>query len=82
MYSIIVTDVHFPRLRTMQNLVQVIRQQPKLAKEASSALIAIGQAVHLTVTKGELNVLLGGTLVQEVYVRNSCLQTLQVRMLP
>lgn len=62
----------------MEILLHVIRQQPKLAKDASSALIDIGQAIHESVTRDELNVLLHGMLLQEVYVRNSCLQTLQV----
>jgi hypothetical protein len=62
----------------MNNMLYVIRQQPKLAKDASSALIDIGQSVHANVTQDELRVLLGGTLLQEVYVRNACLQTLQV----
>ncbi|KAJ3552008.1 hypothetical protein NM688_g4384 [Phlebia brevispora] len=70
-------DVHFPRLQTIHSLIQVIRHQPKLAKEASSALISIGQAVQSTVSREELNLILSGTLAQEVYVRNSCLQTLQ-----
>lgn len=63
----------------MQNLLQVIRQQPKLAKEASSTLVDIGQAVHPTVSSEELDVLLHGVLLQEVYARTSCLQTLQVK---
>ncbi|EKM53603.1 uncharacterized protein PHACADRAFT_125439 [Phanerochaete carnosa HHB-10118-sp] len=67
----------FPRKQTMENLLFVIRQQPKLAKDASSALIDIGQAVQSSVKPEELQVLLRGTLIQEVYVRNACLQTLQ-----
>lgn len=60
-------------------MIHVIKQQPKLGKDASSALIDIGQAIFSNVTSDELQVLLNGTLTQEVYVRNSCLQTLQVR---
>ena len=51
----------------------------ELAKDASSALIDIGQAVSASVKPEELQVLLRGILIQEVYVRNACLQTLQVR---
>ena len=75
----LVADVHFPRQQTMRGLLLVIKQQPKLAKEASSALVDIGQAIQSTVTSEELNVLIRGTLQQEVYVRTSCLQTLRVR---
>ena len=74
-----VADVAFPRSETIEILLHVIRQQPKLAKEASSALIDIGQAIHWTVSRPELDILINGTLTQEVYVRNSCLQALQVR---
>ena len=66
----------------MESLIHVIRQQPRLAKDASSALVDIGQAVHSNVTPEENSVLLRGTLMQEVYVRTSCLQALQVRVLP
>lgn len=62
----------------MESLIHVIRQQPKLAKEASSALADIGQAIHSNVTLEETLALLSGTLIQEVYVRTSCLQALQV----
>lgn len=62
----------------MKDLLYVIKHQPKLAKDASTALIDLGQAIYLTATRDEIAVLLGGTLMQEVYVRNSCLQTLQV----
>ncbi|GJE94641.1 ARM repeat-containing protein [Phanerochaete sordida] len=71
------TQEAYPRKQTMENLLFVIRQQPKLAKDASSALIDIGQAVQATVKPEELTVLLRGILIQEVYVRNACLQTLQ-----
>jgi len=66
----------------MESLIHVIRQQPRLAKGASSALIDIGQAIHANVTPEENSVLLRGTLMQEVYVRTSCLQALQVRLIP
>jgi hypothetical protein len=66
----------------MESLIHVIRQQPRLAKEASSALVDIGQAIHANVTPEETSVLLRGTLVQEVYARTSCLQALRVRVMP
>ncbi|KAJ7224326.1 armadillo-type protein [Mycena pura] len=71
------SDTAFPRKQTMQTLLHVIRQQPKLSKEASSALIDLGEAVHPNASREEVDVLLNGILAQEVYVRNSCLQALQ-----
>ncbi|THG98438.1 hypothetical protein EW026_g3754 [Hermanssonia centrifuga] len=71
------SNMSFPRKQVTEDLLYVIRQQPKLAKDASSALIAIGQAIHENVDHEELLVLLRGTLLQEVYARTSCLQTLQ-----
>ncbi|KDQ56445.1 hypothetical protein JAAARDRAFT_36597 [Jaapia argillacea MUCL 33604] len=71
------SDSAFPRKSTMDALIQVMQQQPRLAKDASSALVDIGQAIFPTVAEDELSVLLRGTLQQEVFVRNACLQALQ-----
>jgi hypothetical protein len=73
-----VSDLAFPRTKTTEQLLHVVRQQPKLSKEASSTLIDLGEAIYTTATREELDVLIRSTLLQEVYVRNSCLQTLQV----
>ncbi|KAI0657693.1 ARM repeat-containing protein [Cubamyces menziesii] len=71
------SDPAFPRTETVRDLIHAIRHQPKLAKDASSALIDIGQAMQANATKAETAQLLQGTLYQEVYVRTSCLQALQ-----
>ncbi|KAJ6493600.1 armadillo-type protein [Mycena vitilis] len=71
------SDTAFPRKQTMEILLQIIRQQPKLSKEASSTLVDLGQVAHASASRDELDVLINGTLMQEVYVRNSCLQALQ-----
>ncbi|KAJ7252741.1 armadillo-type protein [Mycena haematopus] len=71
------SDAAFPRKDTMTILLQIIRQQPKLSKEGSSILIDLGQVTHANASRAEIDVLLNGTLMQEVYVRNSCLQALQ-----
>ncbi|TFY63660.1 hypothetical protein EVJ58_g3122 [Rhodofomes roseus] len=71
------SDPAYPRRRTCEDLLYVIKNQPKLAKDAASALIDIGQSMHSTATLEEIQALLRGTLQQEVYVRNACLQTLQ-----
>jgi hypothetical protein len=62
----------------MENLLHIISHQPKLSKEASSALVDLTEAIHTTATREESAVLLRGSLVQEAYVRNSCLQALHV----
>ncbi|KAF9561868.1 ARM repeat-containing protein [Agrocybe pediades] len=67
----------FPRLSTIQNLIHVIRQQPNLGKEASSSLVDLGEALSASATPEEISAFLRGTLYQESYVRNSCLQAIQ-----
>lgn len=62
----------------MRDLLHVIKQQPKLAKDASMALIDLGQSIQVTASSEDTNILVRGTLQQEVYVRSSCLQALQV----
>ncbi|KAF9266994.1 ARM repeat-containing protein [Marasmius fiardii PR-910] len=71
------SDLGFPRVQAIRLLIHLIRLQPKLSKEASSSLVELGEAIHNSAVREEIEVLLHGTLHQEVYVRNSCLQTLQ-----
>lgn len=73
-----VSDLSFPRLVSIQNILHIIRGQPKLAKDAVSALVDAGEAIHQNATREEISVLIRATLAQEVYVRNACLQSLQV----
>ncbi|PBK90411.1 ARM repeat-containing protein [Armillaria gallica] len=70
-------DLDYPRQQTLEILISTTRQQPKLSKEASSALIDLSEAIYRTASKSEVDILLQGTLLQEAYVRNSCLQSLQ-----
>lgn len=62
----------------MEGLLFAMRHQLKLAKDASTALVELGQAIHTNATHEEAAMLLQGTLLQEAHVRTSCLQTLQV----
>ncbi|KAJ3807969.1 armadillo-type protein [Lentinula aff. lateritia] len=71
------SDMAFPRKQTLQLLIHIIRLQPKLSKEASSSLVDLGESIHGSALKEEIETLVRGTLFQEVYVRNSCLQALQ-----
>ncbi|KAI0944136.1 hypothetical protein AcV7_002042 [Taiwanofungus camphoratus] len=70
-------DPMFPRVKTIEGLLHVIKNQPKLTKDASSTLIDLGQAMQSTAKRDEIAVVLRGTLQQEAHVRNSCLQCLQ-----
>jgi len=69
----------FPRLQTIEDLAHIIRSQPNLGKEASSTLIGLSEAISANASAGEIAALLRGTLSQESYVRNSCLQAIQVQ---
>ncbi|KAG1831619.1 armadillo-type protein [Suillus variegatus] len=71
------SDAAFPRTATMEHVLHAIRHQPRLSKEASSVLIDLGEAVQSNATRDEVGVLIDGTLLQEVYVRNACLQAIQ-----
>ncbi|KAG2360727.1 ARM repeat-containing protein [Suillus spraguei] len=71
------SDAAFPRKATMEHVLHVIRHQPRLSKDASSVLVDLGEAVQSNATRDEVSVLIDGTLLQEVYVRNACLQAIQ-----
>ncbi|KAG1734519.1 armadillo-type protein [Suillus lakei] len=71
------SDAAFPRKAAMEHVLHVIRHQPRLSKDASSVLIDLGEAVQSNATRDEVGVLIDGTLLQEVYVRNACLQAIQ-----
>ena len=77
-FHFLVSDPSYPRIPVTENLLHIIRNQPKLSKDASSTLVDLGEAIQSNASLNEVAVLLRGTLFQEVYVRNSCLQALQV----
>ncbi|KIY43656.1 translational activator GCN1 [Fistulina hepatica ATCC 64428] len=70
-------DKAYPRTLVLESLIRIMQGHLKLTKEASSALVDMGQIIYPTVTKEEADILLQSTLSQEVQVRNACLQTLQ-----
>jgi hypothetical protein len=74
----LVSDPAYPRKQIIEDLLLVVRRQPNLRKEASSILVNVGEAICATSTRSEIDTLLRGTLLQEVYARSFCLQTLQV----
>ena len=55
----------------MSGLLVAMRQQLKLAKEASTALVEMGQAINANATREETTILLQGTLLQEAHVYGS-----------
>ncbi|KXN82440.1 Translational activator gcn1 [Leucoagaricus sp. SymC.cos] len=71
------SDSAYPRKRTMEQLLHLIRNQPKLSKSGSSTLIDLGEAISPSATREEMDVLLKGILAQESHLRNSCLQAIQ-----
>jgi hypothetical protein len=73
-----VSDVAYPRVQILDNLIHVLRHQPNLRKETSSALVGLGEALSANANSTEVDALLRGTLCQEPYARNSCLQAIQV----
>ena len=76
--SLAVSDNTYPRIQVMEDLLSTIRSQSGLAKDASSALIELGEAISSTASREDISVLLHGLLTQEPHVRNACLQALQV----
>ena len=63
----------------MRTLLHIIKKHSQLSKEATSSLVDLGQSIHENATSDELQLLITSTLTQEVYVRNACLQAIQVR---
>ncbi|KAA1470496.1 ARM repeat-containing protein [Dentipellis sp. KUC8613] len=70
-------DKTFPRVLIMEAILHAMRHQLKLSKDASSALIDMGEAIYPNATSVETDILLHGTLLQEAHVRTACLQALQ-----
>ena len=75
----LVSNAALPRKTMLEHMLHVVRTQPWLNKDVSSLLIDLGEAIQASATRDEVPVLIEGTLLQEMHVRNSCLQALQVR---
>lgn len=75
-----VSDRRFPRSQTLLDMLQIIKRYPSLGKDASSVLIGLGEAIHVNAALNEIDVLIKSTIAAEVYVRNSALQCLQVKL--
>ncbi|KIL62502.1 hypothetical protein M378DRAFT_761301, partial [Amanita muscaria Koide BX008] len=68
------SDITYPRIQVIEDLLYTIRSQSGLTKDASSALIELGEAISSTASREDIAVLLHGLLTQEPHVRNACLQ--------
>ncbi|CAG8500654.1 3053_t:CDS:10 [Acaulospora colombiana] len=66
-----------PRTEMIQALLLVIKNYPKLAKTARTALISLCEAIEDNATEKELDALFAGLLSAEAYVRHACLQALE-----
>ncbi|VDC02874.1 unnamed protein product [Peniophora sp. CBMAI 1063] len=71
-------DAAFPRVQIITAVLHAMRTQLRLAKDASSSLVALGETIASSPapTRSEADALLQGTLVQEAHARTACLQAL------
>ncbi|EJT96915.1 ARM repeat-containing protein [Dacryopinax primogenitus] len=67
----------YPRLDIISSLLKLIAGYSKLLQTASTALVGIAESMKDNASPGEIRSLVQGTLYQEQYVRNACLQALQ-----
>ncbi|KAG8955662.1 translational activator of GCN4 [Tulasnella sp. 424] len=70
-------NTSFPRQDMAEILIFAIGKYSIFSKDASSSLITLGQAIQSNATLTDISVLVRGTLADEVYVRNACLQSSQ-----
>ena len=76
------TDDAYPRHATIKDLVHLIPTYPRLAKDASSALVDLGAALQDVAKPDEITEMIQGTLSKDSNVRNAVLQALQVSSFP
>ncbi|TKY88745.1 hypothetical protein EX895_002376 [Sporisorium graminicola] len=70
-------DMRYPRASFIDSLVTIVAKHTQISKDAVSALRDIGEALRTTALPAEIQKLLSNTMVDEVYVRNGCLQAIQ-----
>ncbi|EST09400.1 protein of unknown function DUF3554 [Kalmanozyma brasiliensis GHG001] len=70
-------DMRYPRSSFIDSLVTIVAKHTQISKDAVSALRDIGEALRTTALPAEIHKLLSNTMVDEVYVRNGCLQAIQ-----
>ena len=77
-HSAVMSDVNYPRSAIIKVLLKAIGSYTKHSKDASSTLVNLGESIRDNATREESTILIEGTLADEIYVRSSCLQALQV----
>lgn len=77
-YLLLDGDVGFPRRSICQALVILVAQHPKVSRDAVAVLLEVGDAIQASASDAEQDLFLNSTLSQEVFVRNACLQAMQV----
>lgn len=70
-------DVRFPRAEMIDDLVIIVREHSRLARDAVGALRSLGEAMKDSALPSEIALLLRHTLAQETYVRLGALQAIQ-----
>lgn len=70
-------DMRYPRSSFIDSLVTIVAKHTQISKDAVSALRDLGEALRATALPAEVQKLLSNTMVDEVYVRNGCLQAIQ-----
>ena len=73
-----VSSSFYPRLQGIHDLLKVIANHPRLARDATVALVDVCDAIKGNSSKDDIQVLLSGTLLNDANARNAALQALQV----
>ena len=76
-----VSDTRYPRQLICEALLTLISQHPKVSRDAISAILEAGETINTSASETEQEFLIASTLSQEVFVRNACLQAMQVRVM-
>lgn len=75
--TLAVSDGNYPRLETIRDLLRVITDYPRLAKDAMQALVDLGDAIKDVASVEEVQGLIVGTLSRDMNVRKAALEALQ-----
>lgn len=60
------------------DLISALTAHPTLSRTATAALSELSEAMKVTATSAEIDVLMAGAMTEEVHVRFACLQAIQV----
>ncbi|KAK4055085.1 translational activator of GCN4 [Microbotryomycetes sp. JL201] len=71
------SDIAFPRLTIIQDLLATLVGYPALSRTATSALADVCESIKLNSTLEELEAVLDGAMTEETAVRFACVQAIQ-----